>query len=109
MQRVRYLLASWHTHHGLRAAHREAAAPPAGPLPGACFLSALSAGERGIVVTLTGGRNALGKMASLGFTPGVEIAVVQNMGRGPLIVLLRGIRVALGRTEAHQIQVRRSS
>ncbi len=109
MQKVRHLLAAWHIHHRTRTDHREAPVPLAGPLPGACFLSALSAGERGTVVALTGGRSALGKMASLGFTPGVEIAMVQNMGRGPLIVLLRGIRVALGRTEAHQIQVRRSS
>lgn len=73
----------------------------------ACPLSTLSAGERGTLVALTGGRGALGKMASLGFTPGVEIAVVQNVGRGPLIVALRGIRVAMGRLEARQVQVRR--
>ena len=109
MHRVRQLFTSWHTHHRMHRTHREAAVPLAGPLPGACYLSTLPAGERGIVVSLTGGRSALGKMASLGFTPGVEIAVVQNRGRGPLIVLLRGIRVALGRPEAYQIQVRRSA
>ena len=109
MFRVRYLLAAWHSHRGMHHAHHDPAAPVVGPLPSACPLSALAAGERGTVVALTGGRSALGKMASLGFTPGVEIAVAQNMGHGPLIVLLRGIRVALGRHEACGVQVRRSA
>jgi Fe2+ transport system protein FeoA len=76
--------------------------------PEACSLSLLSTGEHGTVIALTGGRGVLGKMASLGFTPGVEISVVQNIGRGPLIVSLRGMRVALGRHEAYHVQVRRS-
>jgi Fe2+ transport system protein FeoA len=96
MQRVRQRLASWHTSRGIHTARHESIAPLAAPLPGACLLSTLSAGERATVVALTGGRGSLGKMASLGFTPGVEI------------VWLRGIRVALGRHEAQHVQVRRS-
>ncbi len=70
-------------------------------------LSTLPAGERGILVALTGGKGAWGKMASLGFTPGVEISMAQNVGHGPLIVRLRGIRVAMGRGEARQVQIQR--
>ncbi|NMD30963.1 MAG: ferrous iron transport protein A, partial [Chloroflexi bacterium] len=41
----------------------------------------------------------------LGFTPGVQITMIQNYGWGPLIVIVRGTRVALGRGEASQIIV----
>jgi ferrous iron transport protein A len=70
-------------------------------------LSALSTGEQGAVVQLQGGRGLLSRMASLGFTPGATITVLQNFGRGPLIVRVREARVALGRGEAAKIHVRR--
>jgi ferrous iron transport protein A len=73
------------------------------------FLSAMRPGERGIVVDLAGGRGLLGRMTSLGFTPGAEVTVVQNYGHGPLIAQVRGARIALGRGEAGRIRVRRRS
>jgi ferrous iron transport protein A len=73
------------------------------------FLSAMRPGERGIVVDLAGGRGLLGRMTSLGFTPGAEVTVMQNYGRGPLIARVRGARIALGRGEAGRIRVRRRS
>jgi len=48
----------------------------------------------------------LSRMATLGFTPGAEVTMVQNYGRGPLIAMVRGGRVALGRGEADKILVR---
>jgi Fe2+ transport system protein FeoA len=47
------------------------------------------------------------RLISLGFTPGVEIQVLQNNGHGPLVVNVRDTRVALGRGEAHDIFVER--
>jgi ferrous iron transport protein A len=70
-------------------------------------LNALGSGEQGVVVELKGGHGLLGRMASLGFTPGAQITVAQNYGRGPLIARVRGARVALGRGEAGRILVRR--
>jgi Fe2+ transport system protein FeoA len=70
-------------------------------------LTALSVGERGVVVELTGGQGLLSRITSLGFTPGVEVTVVQNFGRGPIIARVRDARIALGRGEANKIQVRR--
>ena len=70
-------------------------------------LDALQPHQRGIVIELAGGRGLLSRMASLGFTPGVEVVMVQNFGHGPLIVLVRGTRVALGRGEASKIRVRK--
>jgi ferrous iron transport protein A len=72
-------------------------------------LSAMRAGERGVVVELSGGRGLLGRMAALGFTPGAEVTVVQNYGRGPIITLVRDARIALGRGEAGRLHVRRSA
>jgi ferrous iron transport protein A len=88
---------------------REASASTAetGVANSAIPLSALSTGEQGAVVQLEGGRGLLSRMASLGFTPGAEVTVLQNFGRGPLIVRVREARVALGRGEAKKIHVRR--
>jgi len=46
------------------------------------------------------------RLVSLGFTPGAEVSMTQNYGRGPLIVTVRGTRVALGRVEAAKIFVK---
>jgi ferrous iron transport protein A len=71
-------------------------------------LSTMRPGEQGVVVDLTGGRGLQGRMASLGFTPGAEVTVLQNFGRGPLIARVRDAHIALGRGEAGRLQVRRS-
>ena len=76
---------------------------------GVVALSEVRAGERGVVAALNGGRGLLSRMASLGFTPGAEVTVVQNFRRGPLIAQVRGARIALGRGEAAQVRVRRES
>jgi len=71
-------------------------------------LSALRAGEHGEVVELAGGRGMLSRLTALGFTPGADVMVVQNYGRGPLITRVRDARIALGRGEADRVYVRRS-
>ena len=71
-------------------------------------LSAMRTGEHGVVVEMNGGRGVLGRMTALGFTPGAEITIVQNFGRGPLIALVRDTRIALGRGEAGHLFVRRN-
>jgi ferrous iron transport protein A len=52
-----------------------------------------------------GGHHFVSRLASLGFTPGTRLRVIQNYGHGPIIVSLRGTRVALGRGEAGKILV----
>lgn len=54
---------------------------------------------------MTGGHQFLSRLASLGFTPGARLQVLQNYGHGPLIVSVRDARVALGRGEAEKILV----
>lgn len=56
---------------------------------------------------MTGGHHFLSRLASLGFTPGARLKVLQNYGHGPIIVSVRDTRVALGRGEAEKIFVAR--
>ncbi len=68
-------------------------------------LSKLAADKLATILSFSSGRLETMRLASLGFTPGARIAMTQNYGRGPLIVTVRGTRVALGRGEAEQIFV----
>ncbi len=68
-------------------------------------LSKLSADKLATILSFSSGRLEMMRLASLGFTPGAQVAMTQNYGRGPLIVTVRGTRVALGRGEAEQIFV----
>ncbi len=70
-------------------------------------LSAVRSGEQVRIHTIHGGHHLLSRLACLGFTPGARLRVVQNYGRGPIIVNLRDTRVALGRGEASKIEVER--
>jgi Fe2+ transport system protein FeoA len=93
-----------------RSKTRRAAPPPlskATPGNDVVPLSTMHAGEQGVVVEMAGGRGLLCRMASLGFTPGAEVTVLQNFGRGPLIARVRDAHIALGRGEAGRLYVRR--
>ena len=70
-------------------------------------LSELEEGQCGVVRKLRGGRTFVSRMAALGFTIGAEVTVIQNRHRGPLIVMVRATRVALGRGEARRVKVER--
>jgi ferrous iron transport protein A len=70
-------------------------------------LAELNAGEHAVLVSLQAGRGAAGRLSALGFTPGVEMTMVQNYGRGPLVVSVRDTRIALGRREASAIYIQR--
>jgi ferrous iron transport protein A len=70
-------------------------------------LSAVPGGESASICEVAGGQAFLSRLAPLGFTPGARLRMIQNMGRGPLIVLVRDTRIALGRGEADKILVER--
>jgi ferrous iron transport protein A len=72
---------------------------------GVTQLNNLRAGETAVVRELDGGTHFRSRMASLGFTPGALLKMVQNYGHGAVIVSLRGTRVALGRGEARKVGV----
>jgi ferrous iron transport protein A len=68
-------------------------------------LNNLAPGEMGVVHKLAGGWGFTSRLATLGFTPGAKLTMVQNFGRGPLIVNIRSTRIALGRGEAAKVVV----
>lgn len=68
-------------------------------------LSELQPGQAGIIRALHGGRGFISRLAALGFTPGAPVTMVRNGGSGPLIVAIRGARVALGRGEAEHVLI----
>jgi len=72
------------------------------PIP----LTELGTNKEGAVLELRGGRTFVSRLATLGFTPGAPLKMVQNYGNGPLIVRVRDTRIALGRGEANKVFVR---
>jgi len=74
---------------------------------GALHLNELATGETAVVSQLDGGAYFRSRMASLGFTPGALVKMLQNHGHAAVIVSLRGVRVALGQGEAHKVGVTR--
>jgi ferrous iron transport protein B len=65
----------------------------------------LDPGKRAVIRRLTGGRSVLSRLATLGFTPGTAVWVIRRSGHGPVLVSVRGSRVALGRGEAARVLV----
>ena len=68
-------------------------------------LSEIKTGENATLQSIKGGKDISYRLTSLGLTPGASIEMLQNFGRGPLIVNVRGTHVALGRGEARRIIV----
>jgi ferrous iron transport protein A len=84
-----------HRRHGGQGADRGVGIP----------LNSLPEGQTSRIVELHGRRGLVGRLASLGFTPGANVRMLQNHGYGPLIVEIRDVRIALGRGEAAKIRV----
>jgi ferrous iron transport protein B len=68
-------------------------------------LMELQPGKKAVIRRLEGGRPVLARLAALGFTPGAILTVLRSGNHGPLLISLRGSRVALGRDEAASIFV----
>ncbi len=58
---------------------------------------------------INGGRQLRTRLAALGLLPGTEIEVVQNSGKGPFVVSVRGSRIVIGRGMASQVEVTSTS
>lgn len=69
-------------------------------------LFSLVSQEGAYVEELTGSNAAIGRMASMGITPGAAILMIRNPKRGPVIIEVRDTLIALGRSEAAKILVK---
>ena len=67
-------------------------------------LDRLPVGSRAVVRQLGGGREFANRLSAMGLSLGAAITVLQNSGHGPVLVLVRETRIALGRGEAMKIR-----
>lgn len=69
------------------------------------WLALLPAGSHALVRDLPRGRGLARRLIAMGLVPGAEVYVLQNRGRGPLIVEVHGVRLALGWRQAAWVAV----
>ncbi len=68
-------------------------------------LSLASVGETVEVVAVRAGWGLQRRLADLGLTPGVKVRVISSGKPGPVVLDVRGSRLALGYGVAHRIMV----
>ncbi|HXZ49426.1 MAG TPA: FeoA family protein [Usitatibacter sp.] len=68
-------------------------------------LCELAAGSSAVVRALGGGADFTRRVSAMGLAAGAPVDVLQNTGRGPLLVRVRDTRIALGRGEAAKVLV----
>jgi ferrous iron transport protein A len=68
-------------------------------------LSTVSGGDTVRLVQVRAGRGLNSRLASMGFVPDVEIRVVSNGHPGPFVVVIKGVKVVLGRGVAQKILI----
>jgi ferrous iron transport protein A len=73
--------------------------------PPAVSLAELPTGTRAAVRALRCGQELMSRLTAMGLVAGTPVEVLQNRGRGPLLVRVRDTRIALGRGEAVKILV----
>lgn len=68
-------------------------------------LSMVQSGESVQVAAIRAGWGLQRRLADMGLTPGVRVKVINSGGRGPVVLDIRGSRLALGHGIAHKIMV----
>ena len=69
-------------------------------------LSYLPECRSGVVTDIRGGRGLIQRLTAMGLTYGTVVHVLKSGGPGPLLIEVRGTRIALGRGVAMKIFVR---
>ena len=70
-------------------------------------LAMVAPGELVTVTEVRAGWGLQRRLADMGLTPGVQIRVINRQMTGPVLIDLRGSRVALGRGMAQKIAVKK--
>lgn len=71
------------------------------------LLTSLPPHETGYVESINGSNASIGRMASMGISQGVDIMMIRNHKRSPVIVEVRNTLIALGRLEAAKVRVKK--
>ncbi len=67
-------------------------------------LSTIPKGSKVKVVDIAAGRGLQYRLMQMGLTPGTEVEVVENY-RGPIVISVRGVLIALGKGMADKVLV----
>jgi ferrous iron transport protein A len=68
-------------------------------------LSELKKDEEGIISSVNGDARYVGRITSIGITPGCRVRVIKNDKNRPLIVYARDTMIALNHKESSNIEV----
>jgi len=68
-------------------------------------LSTATTGDTVRLVQVRAGRGLNCRLASMGFVPNVEIRVVSNSHPGPFVVVIKDVKMVLGRGVAQKILI----
>jgi len=68
-------------------------------------LAMVRPGELVTVIEVRAGWGLQRRLADMGLTPGIQIRVINSQMPGPVLIDLRGSRVALGRGVAQKVMV----
>ncbi|MCT4634574.1 MAG: ferrous iron transport protein A [Firmicutes bacterium] len=68
-------------------------------------LNMVSKGSEVVLKNIFWGEKLKRKLQDMGLTPGVKLKVVSDSGKGPVVIDVRGTRLALGRGILNKIYV----
>lgn len=68
-------------------------------------LNMVSKGSEVVLKNIFWGEKLKRKLQDMGLTPGVRLKVVSDSGKGPVVIDVRGTRLALGRGILNKIYV----
>ena len=68
-------------------------------------LLSLQVGRKGVVGKIVGGRSACKRLNELGLVPGTEIEMVNKIANGPVMIRVKGSKLALGRGLASKVHI----
>ncbi len=68
-------------------------------------LDRLEKGKIGIIAGFDMGHTQVGRLLCMGLTIGCSLEMVQNFGKGPLMIAIRSTNLALGRGVAQKIWI----
>jgi len=66
----------------------------------------LKEGQKGIIVSVLGGRSVIQRLTDMGLTPGTELKMVRKGRLCPIEISVRGFKLALGNGLAAKILVK---
>lgn len=65
----------------------------------------MAQGEEGVVSSISGDARYVGRITSIGITPGCRVRIIKNDKNRPIIVYSRDTMIALNRKESSNIEV----